>query len=226
MTQLENIPVQEENVNITLSIPVSELSGLVPVDYKKITKEVLNEIDMEFLASNVRENIDMDDFASDVKDCIDMSDLASDVKDCFDMSDLANDVKDYIKEDRESVEDQINDLMERYDVLSDCHTSKQATKIIINAIRYDIMNHLNDSDEYDLDSTMTGTLRRFIQKVITKNNEETARNNETFTFGQVVDILDSMPGLDFNTKFQIRNALTNVLYNKKVSSVDVIIKAD
>ena len=239
MTQLENIPLQEEKVSITLSIPASELSGLVPINYKTLAKEVLKEIDMDDLASDVKDNFDMSDLASDVKDNFDMSDLASDVKDCINMKDLASDVKDNldmddfandiarnIRDDAESVEERISELMDGYDARSDCQTSKKATKVIISAIRYDIMTHLDSKSSYDLDSTMTGTLRRFIQKIIDNNNEQIAQKYETLTFGQVVDVLDSIQGLDFNIKLEIRSALTNVLYTKKQSPADVIVKAD
>ena len=183
--------MQENNVNITLSIPASELSGLVPVDYKTITEKVLEEIDM--------------------------SDLASDLKEYIDMDDLAGDVKGYM--DTESVEDKVTDMLESYDVMNGCETAKLATGVIIEAIRYDITTHLYGSDKSKVDSTMTSALRKFIQ-------QEIARGRETYTFDQIGSVLDSIPELDFNTKFKIRTALTTMMYKEKVSSDDIIIKAD
>ena len=170
--------MQENNVNITLSIPASELSGLVPVDYKTITEKVLEEIDM---------------------------------------SDLASDLKGYM--DTESVEDKVTDMLESYDVMNGCETAKLATRVIIEAIRYDITTHLYGSDKSKVDSTMTSALRKFIQ-------QEIARGRETYTFDQIGSVLDSIPELDFNTKFRIRTALTTMMYQEKVSSDDIIIKAD
>lgn len=204
MTQLENIPMQEENVNITLSIPISELAGLVPVDYKTITEKVINEIDMDDLASNVKDSLDMEDLASDVKDYIDMDDLASDVRSNMDI---------------ESVEDKVTNMLEQYDVLNGCETAKLATEVIIEAIRYDIMTHLYGSDKSKMNVTMTDTLRRFIQ-------QEIARQRDTYTFDQIDSVLNSIPELDFDTKFKIKSALTVMRYNEKMANKDVIIKAD
>ena len=212
MIQSENTAMQKENVNITLSIPVSELSGLVPVNYKTLAKEVLKEIDMEELGTEVKNNLDLDDLASDVKGYIDIDDLASDVRN--NMSDDS------------SVEDKIQDMLESYDIMNGCNTAQLATKVMIEAIRYDITTHLYGSDKSKLDVTMTSVLRKFIQQEIVKNNEEASKNNETFTFGQVVNVLDSMTDLDFNTKLQITNALNSVIRTERVSPIDIIIKAD
>ena len=204
MTQLNNMTVNEENVNITVSIPVNQLSGFTAIDYKKVTEKVLEEIDIDDLASNVKNSIDMDDLASDVKDYIDMDDLASDVRNNMDV---------------ESVEDKVAYMLEQYDVLNPCETAKLATEVIIEAIRYDIMTHLYGSDKSKMNNTMTDTLRRFIQ-------QEIARERDTYTINQIDSVLNSISELDFDTKWKIRSALTVLRYEENKSSEDIVIKAD
>jgi len=215
---------QEESVNITLSVPVEKLRGIVPIDYAIISEKVLNEIDMSNLAESVMKELDIDDLTSDIKDNIDMSDFASDVCDYIDKDSLANELKGYL--DGSFITNHINDLMGDYDASHKCKTGENASRIIINAIRYDLMCSTYGSDKSILDVTITDILSKFVQKEIAKNNEEIAKKNESLTFEQVVNVLDSIPGLDFNTKFQIRNALTNALYAENTLQVDTIIKAD
>ena len=189
---------QEENINITLSVPIEQLRGIAPINYTKLSEMVLEQISISDLASDVKDNfdmsdlaesvakeLDMDSLAKEVKDNIDMEDFASDVKDYFDMDDIANDVSNLIKDDSTSFDEKLNDLMEDYNPINSCETGKRATKVVINAIRYDIMCHLYGQDESKLDVTITDVLRKFIKQELASIEEA----KTTFTIGEIIDVL-------------------------------------
>jgi hypothetical protein len=106
-----------------------------------------------------------------------------------------------------------------YDPVNGCALANEASKAMINAIRYDIMSHLYGQDKSKLDVTITDVLRRFIQ-------QEIARGRKTYTFDEIGNVLDSIPELDSNIKFKIRTILTTTMYKENVPSEDIIIKAD
>jgi len=213
---MTNINEEMQNVNVTISVPIKDIAGLVAINYEELTTKVYNELDFSSIASDVVdemnsddliERIDMDDLATSFKDQIDISDY-------IDTSDIASSAADMI-----DVEDKISDLLSSYDPANGCGLGNEASKAMINAIRYDIMCHLYGQDKSKLDVTITDVLRRFIQ-------QEIARARKTYTIDQIGNALDSIPELDFNTKFKIRTTLTTMMYKENVPSEDIIIKAD
>jgi hypothetical protein len=213
---MTNINEEMQNVNVTISVPVKDIAGLVAINYEELTTKVYNELDFSSIASDVVDEIDSDDLI----ERIDMDDLAKSFKDQIDIS-------DYIDADQISanaadmidVEDKISDLLSTYDPVNGCALANEASKAMINAIRYDIMSHLYGQDKSKLDVTITDVLRRFIQ-------QEIARGRKTYTFDEIGNVLDSIPELDSNIKFKIRTILTTTMYKENVPSEDIIIKAD
>jgi len=237
---------QEENINITLSVPIEQLRGIAPINYTKLSEMVLEQISISDLASDVKDNIDMDDLASDVKDNIDMDSLASDVKDYIDMRSLASDVKDYIdmddfasdvsnhmKDDSTSFAEKLNDLMKDYNPINSCETGKKATKVAINAIRYDIMCHLYGQNGNELDVTITDVLRKFIkQEMLAKQEEEelskymanNEQDNKNFTLNEVYQILSKASDMNQNLLGSLIGDFNKFADNK--ATEQITIKAD
>ena len=213
---MTNINEEMQNVNVTISVPVKDIAGLVAINYEELTTKVYNELDFSSIASDVVDVMDSDDLIEQ----IDMDDLARSLKDQFDISDyIDTDQISANAADMIDVEDKISDLLSTYDPVNGCALANEASKAMINAIRYDIMSHLYGQDKSKLDVTITDVLRRFIQ-------QEIARGRKTYTFDEIENALDSIPELDSNTKFKIRTILTTTMYKGNAPSEDIIIKAD
>ena len=43
---MTNINEEMQNVNVTISVPVKDIAGLVAIDYDKLTSKVYDELDM------------------------------------------------------------------------------------------------------------------------------------------------------------------------------------
>ena len=213
---MTNVNEEIQNVNVTISVPVKDIAGLVAINYEDLASKVYSEFDLSSIASDVVDEMDSDDLIEK----IDMDDLARSFKDQIDIS-------DYIDEEQISanaadmidVEDKISDLLSTYDPVNGCALANEASKAMINAIRYDIMSHLYGQDKSKLDVTITDVLRRFIQ-------QEIARGRKTYTFDEIANVLDSISELDSNIKFKIRTTLTTMMYKENAPSEEIIIKAD
>jgi len=213
---MTNVNEEIQNVNVTISVPVKDIAGLVAINYEDLASKVYSEFDLSSIASDVVDEMDSDDLIEK----IDMDDLARSFKDQIDISDYIDEEQISANAaDMISVEDKISDLLSTYDPVNGCALANEASKAMINAIRYDIMSHLYGQDKSKLDVTITDVLRRFIQ-------QEIARGRKTYTFDEIENALDSIPELDSNTKFKIRTILTTTMYKENVPSEDIIIKAD
>lgn len=226
---------QEENINITLSVPIEQLRGIAPINYTKLSEMVLEQISISDLASDVKDNfdmsdlaesvakeLDMDSLAKEVKDNIDMEDFASDVKDYFDMDDIANDVSNLIKDDSTSFDEKLNDLMEDYNPINSCETGKRATKVVINAIRYDIMCHLYGQDKSKLDVTITDVLKKFIKQEV--RTQEIEQSKKKFTLNEVYQILSKSSDMNQNLLSSLIGDFNKFEDNK--ATEQITIKAD
>lgn len=213
---MTNVNEEIQNVNVTISVPVKDIAGLVAINYEDLASKVYSEFDLSSIASDVVDEMDSDDLIEK----IDMDDLARSFKDQIDISDYIDEEQISANAaDMISVEDKISDLLSTYDPVNGCSLANEASKAMINAIRYDIMSHLYGQDKSKLDVTITDVLRRFIQ-------QEIARGRKTYTFDEIANVLDSISELDSNIKFKIRTTLTTMMYKENVPSEEIIIKAD
>ena len=197
---MTNINEEMQSVSVTLSVPVKDIAGLVAINYKELASKVYDEFDMRVLACDLAEEIDTDDLIEkidmddlvekididDIVKKIDMDDLAKSFKDQIDISDyidtdqIASEAADQI-----DVEDKIYTLLSGYSPSNSCEVGNAATKAMINAIRFDIMNNLYGQDRSHLDVTMTDVLRKFIKQELASIEEA----KTTFTIGEIIDVL-------------------------------------
>ena len=176
---MTNINEEMQNVNVTISVPVKDIAGLVAINYEKLASKVYDNLDISSIASDAVDEIDSDDLIEK----IDMDDLARSFKDQIDISDyidtdqIASEAADMI-----DVEDKVKDLLSSYDPVNGCALGESASKAMINAIRYDIMCHLYGQDKSKLDVTITDVLRKFIKQeiinIFTKANSETQNSED------------------------------------------------
>ena len=182
-----------QNLNVTLSVPVKDIAGLIAINYEELSSKVIGQLDMSALASDVVDEISTNDLVEKVIDGIDMDDLARSFKDQIDISDyidtseITSDAADMI-----DVEDKVQDLLNNYNPSSACALGDLASKAMINAIRYDIMCHLYGQDKSQIDETITDVLRKFIIQELAKIEEA----KTTFTLGEIVDVLSKINDVD------------------------------
>ena len=72
-----------QNVNVTISVPVKDIAGLVAINYEELASKVYNNLDFSSIASDAVDEIDSDDLIEK----IDMDDLVRNFKDQIDISD-------------------------------------------------------------------------------------------------------------------------------------------
>ena len=216
-----------QNVSVTISVPVKDIAGLAAVnydnfDYDTLSSKVKDEMDMSSLASDVMDEIDTDDLAEKVVDSLNMKDLARALTDSIIISDyidtdqIASEAADQI-----DVEDKIYTLLSGYSPSNSCGVGDAATKAMINAIRYDIMNHLYGRDKSNVDVTMTDVLIKFIRQELARIEEE----KTTFTIGEIIDVLTGINGVN-NKITEIVIAFSKSKPQVMKTSEDIIIKAD
>jgi len=216
-----------QNVSVTISVPVKDIAGLAAVnydnfDYDTLSSKVKDEMDMSSLASDVMDEIDTDDLAEKVVDSLNMKDLARALTDSIIISDyidtdqIASEAADQV-----DVEDKIHTLLNDYSPSNSCGVGNAATKAMINAIRYDIMNHLYGRDKSNVDVTMTDVLIKFIRQELARIEEE----KTTFTIGEIIDVLTGINGVN-NKITEIVIAFSKSKPQVMKTSEDIIIKAD
>ena len=215
---MTNINEEMQSVSVTLSVPVKDIAGLVAINYKELASKVYDEFDMRVLACDLAEEIDTDDLIEK----IDMDDLVRNFKDQIDISDyidtdqIASEAADQI-----DVEDKIHTLLNDYSPSNSCGVGNAATKAIINAIRFDIMNHLYNRDKSNIDVTMTDVLRKFIKQELTSIEEA----KTTFTIGEIIDVLTGINSVNHKIT-EIVVAFSKAKPQAMKTLGEVIIKAD
>ena len=208
---------EEEKVEVTISIPTKDIALLAPIDYEKLTSRVYNELDLGTLASNVVEEIDLDD----IVDKIDMADLASNFKDQIDITDYI-DLDDVANDAAYKVDftERIGDLLEEYSAeKTDCSTNNAATRVIIDAIRYDLMCYYYEKDGRSKDiGTITDLLRKIILKemakagypekvVIVNNLPVTGNLKPSYTLDEIYNTISKIPSMNSELMNSILAAL-------------------
>lgn len=220
---MTNINEEMQNVNVTISVPVKDIAGLVAIDYEELTSKVYDNLDMNSIASDVVDEMD----SSDLIEKIDMYDLAKSFKDSIDISDyidtneIASNAVDMI-----DFADQVKDLLISYDPLNACDLGDAASKAMINAIRYDIISHLYGQDKSKLDVTITDVLRKFIRQEMNMKQEldKVQQNQYNFTLGEIYQVLSKTPDMSSNLLTYLVDEF-NKIGNTKLSE-DIVIKAD
>ena len=220
---MTNINEEMQNVNVTISVPVKDIAGLVAIDYDKLTSKVYDELDMSSIASDVIDNIDFDDLINK----LDMDDIASSLKDSIDISDyidtsdVASNAADMI-----DVEEKVQDLLSSYDPANGCALGESASKAMINAIRYDIMCHLYGQDKSKLDVTITDVLRKFIRQEMNMKQEldKKQQNHRNFTLSEIYQVLNNAPNMHSSLLSYLVNEF-NIIRNTE-STEEIVIKAD
>lgn len=220
---MTNINEEMQNVNVTISVPVKDIAGLVAIDYEELTSKVYDNLDMNSIASDVVDEMD----SSDLIEKIDMYDLARSFKDSIDISDyidtneIASNAVDMI-----DFADQVKDLLISYDPLNACDLGDAASKAMINAIRYDIISHLYGQDKSKLDVTITDVLRKFIRQEMNMKQEldKVQQNQYNFTLGEIYQVLSKTPDMSSNLLTYLVDEF-NKIGNTKLSE-DIVIKAD
>lgn len=215
---------EEEKVQVTISIPTKDIALLAPIDYEKLTSKVYNQLDINAIASNVVEEIDsddlvdkidMDELALNIKNQFDMDDLIADLKDSIDLNDIANDAAEKV-----DITDKINDLLSEYSPGGNgCETSNMATKVIIDAIRYDLMCYYYEKEEqYIHGKTITDLLRKIILKemakagypekaVVANNPTVTGNLKPSYTLDEIYNTLSKLPSMNSELMNSILAAL-------------------
>lgn len=220
---MTNINEEMQNVNVTISVPVKDIAGLVAINYEELASKVYDNLDISSITSDVVdemdsddliEKIDMDDLATSFKDQIDISDY-------IDTSDVASNAADMI-----DVEDKVKDLLYSYDPTNACDLGDSASKAMINAIRYDIMCHLYGQDKSKLDVTITDVLRKFIRQEMNMKQEldKVQQNQHNFTLGEIYQVLSKTPDMSSNLLTYLVDEF-NKIGNAKLAE-DIITKAD
>lgn len=220
---MTNINEEMQNVNVTISVPVKDIAGLVAIDYEELTSKVYDNLDMNSIASDVVDEMDSDDLIQK----IDMDDLARSFKDSIDISDyidtneIASNAVDMI-----DFADQVKDLLISYDPLNACDLGDSASKAMINAIRYDIISHLYGQDKSKLDVTITDVLRKFIRQEMNMKQEldKVQQNQYNFTLGEIYQVLSKTPDMSSSLLTYLVDEF-NKIGNTKLSE-DIVIKAD
>lgn len=220
---MTNINEEMQNVNVTISVPVKDIAGLVAIDYEELTSKVYDNLDMNSIASDVVDEMD----SSDLIEKIDMYDLARSFKDSIDISDyidtneIASNAVDMI-----DFADQVKDLLISYDPLNACDLGDAASKAMINAIRYDIISHLYGQDKSKLDVTITDVLRKFIRQEMNMKQEldKVQQNQYNFTLGEIYQVLSKTPDMSSSLLTYLVDEF-NKIGNTKLSE-DIVIKAD
>lgn len=220
---MTNINEEMQNVNVTISVPVKDIAGLVAINYEELASKVYDNLDISSITSDVVDEMD----SSDLIDKIDMDDLATsfkdqiDISDYIDTSDVASNAADMI-----DVEDKVKDLLYSYDPTNACDLGDSASKAMINAIRYDIMCHLYGQDKSKLDVTITDVLRKFIRQEMNMKQEldKAQQNQHNFTLGEIYQVLSKTPDMSSNLLTYLVDEF-NKIGNAKLAE-DIIIKAD
>ena len=215
-----------QNVNVTISVPVKDIAGLVAIDYEKLASKVYDNLDISSIASDAVDEIDSDDLIEK----IDMDDLVRSFKNQIDISDyidtdqIASEAADQI-----DIEDKIHTLLNDYSPSNSCGVGDAATKAMINAIRYDITCHLYGQDKSKLDVTITDVLRKFIRQEINMKQEldKVQQNQKDFTIEQIWGVLNRTPDMNEDMLLFVISELNNIkAATKSVNEPDIIIKAD
>jgi len=215
---MTNVNEEIQNVNVTISVPVKDIAGLVAINYEDLASKVYSEFDLSSIASDVVDEMDSDDLIEK----IDMDDLARSFKDQIDISDYIDEEQISANAaDMISVEDKISDLLSTYDPVNGCSLANEASKAMINAIRYDIMSHLYGQDKSKLDVTITSVLKKFIQQELALIEEA----KTTFTIGEIIDVLTGINGVN-NKISEIVIAFAQTKPQVMRSPEEIIIKAD
>ena len=191
---MTNINEEMQNVNVTISVPVKDIAGLVAINYEELTSKVYDNLDISSITSDVVDEMD----SSDLIDKIDMDDLARSFKDQIDISDyidtdqIASEAADQI-----DVEDKIYTLLSGYSPSNSCGVGDAATKAMINAIRYDIMCNIYGQDKSKLDVTITDVLRKFIRQEmnIKQEIEQPQQSQQNFTLSEIYQVLNKTPNM-------------------------------
>jgi hypothetical protein len=191
---MTNINEEMQNVNVTISVPVKDIAGLVAINYEELTSKVYDNLDISSITSDVVDEMD----SSDLIDKIDMDDLARSFKDQIDISDyidtdqIASEAADQI-----DVEDKIYTLLSGYSPSNSCGIGDAATKAMINAIRYDIMCNIYGQDKSKLDVTITDVLRKFIRQEmnIKQEIEQPQQSQQNFTLSEIYQVLNKTPNM-------------------------------
>jgi hypothetical protein len=191
---MTNINEEMQNVNVTISVPVKDIAGLVAINYEELTSKVYDNLDISSITSDVVDEMD----SSDLIDKIDMDDLARSFKDQIDISDyidtdqIASEAADQI-----DVEDKIHTLLSGYSPSNSCGVGDAATKAMINAIRYDIMCNIYGQDKSKLDVTITDVLRKFIRQEmnIKQEIEQPQQSQQNFTLSEIYQVLNKTPNM-------------------------------
>ncbi len=220
---MTNINEEMQNVNVTISVPVKDIAGLVAINYEELASKVYDNLDMNSIASDVVDEMDSDD----IIEKIDMNDLASNLKDNIDISDyidtneIASNAVDMI-----DFADQIKDLLISYDPLNACVLGDLASEAMINAIRYDIISHLYGQDKSKLSVTITEVLRKFIRQEMNMKQEldKVQQNQHNFTLGEIYQVLSKAPDINSNLLTYLVDEF-NKIGNAKLTE-DIVIKAD
>ena len=215
-----------QNVNVTISVPVKDIAGLVAINYEKLASKVYDNLDISSIASDAVDEIDSDDLIEK----IDMDDLVRSFKNQIDISDyidtdqIASEAADQI-----DIEDKIHTLLNDYSPSNSCGVGDAATKAMINAIRYDITCQLYGQDKSKLDVTITDVLRKFIRQEINMKQEldKVQQNQKDFTIEQIWGVLNRTPDMNEDMLLFVISELNNIkAATKSVNEPDIIIKAD
>lgn len=212
-----------QNVNVTISVPVKDIAGLVTINYEELVSKVYDNLDFSSIASDVVDEIDSDDLIEK----IDMDDLAKsfnlhiDISDYIDTDEVASSAADMI-----DVQDKVQALLSSYDPINSCDLGVLASKAMINAIRYDIMCHLYGQDKSKLDVTITDVLRKFIRQEINMKQEidKVQQGQQNFTLNEIYQVLNKTPNMHSSLLAYLVNEF-NKIGNAKLTE-ETVIKAD
>jgi ASC-1-like (ASCH) protein len=179
MTQQTEQTVESNIPTITINIPVKELmdrmikeGNLINIivedsEFDIAVEEILTDKGEEAIEQYISNhpNSIADSIEANIKDMIDSS---------IDLSEVADNVE-YEIDWSGKVQNEVESMMQSYSAGSTCSIAKAAAVIIIDTIRYDLVSHLREDQNFPIvySETITNSLTKFIDKRIeVRLNEE------------------------------------------------------
>jgi hypothetical protein len=179
MTEQAEQKVESNISTIPINIPVKELMNKMIKDgnliniivedgeFDNAVEEILIDKGEDAISEYIsnHSNYIADSIESNIKDI---------VNDSIDYSEIADNVECEV-DWSSKIQNEVESMMQSYSAGSTCSTAKAAAVIIIDTIRYDLVSHLREDQNFPIvySETITNSLTKFIdQRIEVRLNEE------------------------------------------------------
>lgn len=190
-------------------------------------REMVDEIAGNAAETTWEENADSwisDYISSNSYDIVDTleNDIKSTIENTIDYSEIASEVRDEI-----DIENQIDDWvisqLRQFSAGSGCDTAKQAARVIIDTIRYDLATHLRSAQgsESVYSETITGLLTKFIDERIeirlNEEKEQYLKNKQ----GYMQETSDRLNQQTVTTELRDQSTITVEQFKQFINGLDL-----